>query len=526
MSTERILQLAGAVENSNLDLMHESGEDTIEVSVPASTAAALYEKVRTTLEYQEEHLLRRNAISRILRRLLGSDVPLENMAESLLTELVWAKYLPNKQIPTRFIDTLAPIFMKYGALFEAVDSTSDREYAFQWILDVLSTEVEYTLMSHENEELMASFMYEQLRTRIDWDPKLGYHEEEKDLRLFIAIHQMLLKSNRSTLRYRTLILYYSAWSGPASASLIAELANNLEKIIATVDFQIDHPLTHQLEIKVRRKAGVFRTLLDVIEAEGYLEFQKLVLNEPDLLGRAVWKQLKSRTKLFRVRLRRTAVRAVMFLFITKMFLALILEVPYDYFVHGEIFLMPLAINIAFPPILLAFISMTAVIPERRNAEDYKSAIRAIIVGANHDYLNFRMKKPGAGTWTKIFGVFYAILFFFVFGVIAAGLNQFGFNIFSILLFIFFLSLVTFFGIRIRTSTKDVVLSPSRAGIVGTIFDILVLPIVRAGQWLSIKVAKINVFIYFFDFIIESPYKVAIKFMEEWFAFVKEKKEEI
>jgi len=170
--------------------------------------------------------------------------------------------------------------------------------------------------------------------------------------------------------------------------------------------------------------------------------------------------------------------------------------------------------------------MTAVIPERRNAEDYKSAIRAIIVGANHDYLNFRMKKPGAGTWTKIFGVFYAILFFFVFGVIAAGLNQFGFNIFSILLFIFFLSLVTFFGIRIRTSTKDVVLSPSRAGIVGTIFDILVLPIVRAGQWLSIKVAKINVFIYFFDFIIESPYKVAIKFMEEWFAFVKEKKEEI
>jgi hypothetical protein len=53
-----------------------------------------------------------------------------------------------------------------------------------------------------------------------------------------------------------------------------------------------------------------------------------------------------------------------------------------------------------------------------------------------------------------------------------------------------------------------------------------LPIVRAGAWLSIRVAKINVFIYFFDFILEAPLKVAIEFVESWLAFVREKKEEI
>lgn len=525
MNAQRILELAQAIQTSNPKLMRESGEDAIEVSVPASTAAALYEKVRTTLEYQEEHLLRRNAISRILRRLLGGDVPLEEMAQHLLQELVWAKYLPNKQIPVKFIDELTPIFVKYSPLFEATEKTHEPDFSFVWVLDVLATEIEYTIMSHDNEELMVGYMYEQIRTRIEWDAKLNLHEEEKDLRLFVAIHKMLLKSDRATLRYRTLLLYYPQWSGQAPFSLVEELSQNLQKVINTVDYQLDHPITGKLANKVRRKAGVFRTLLDVIEAEGS-RFSVLVNDEPDLLGRAIWKQLQKRTKTFRVRLRRTVIRAVMFLFITKMFLAIILEVPYDYVVHGELFIMPLVVNILFHPTLLAVVSMTAVIPERRNADDYKSAIRALIVGANHDLLNFRMKNDLANAWTKIFNGVYAISFMFVFGFIAWFLHRNGFNAFSITLFMFFLSLVTFFGIRIRHSTRDIIVSTSRSGIIGTFFDILMLPIVRAGSWLSIKVAKINVFIYFFDFIIEAPYKIALRFMEEWFSFIREKKEEI
>ncbi|NBS69882.1 hypothetical protein EBT31_13355 [bacterium] len=57
-------------------------------------------------------------------------------------------------------------------------------------------------------------------------------------------------------------------------------------------------------------------------------------------------------------------------------------------------------------------------------------------------------------------------------------------------------------------------------------DVALLPIAQAGSWLSSKVSKINVFIYFFDFIIEAPLKVAIEFVEGWLTFVREKKEEI
>ena len=51
--------------------MNHEGQELVEVSVPVSTAAAIYERVRNTLDYQEEHLLRRNAILRIVKRYLS-----------------------------------------------------------------------------------------------------------------------------------------------------------------------------------------------------------------------------------------------------------------------------------------------------------------------------------------------------------------------------------------------------------------------------------------------------------------------
>jgi hypothetical protein len=523
--SERLIALSKAINSSKVGHPIAQGTESIEVSVPASTAATLYEKVRVTLEYQEDHLLRRNAIARILRRFLGSDVPLEDMAESLLRELVWAKYLPNKEIPTSFINDLSPIFLKYGALLEAVEHTHKPDYSFQWVLDVLSTELEYAIVSHQKDELMVSYMYEQMRTRIQWDPGICIAEDQKDLLLFIAVHKTLLKSDIATLRYRALSLYYPDWLGASNKKRIDEVSAGLQKIISVIDAQIENQMVEKLSQKLRRQAGLFRVLQDVIE-ENPDDFEEFITKEPDLFGRAIWKSLKQRTKSFRSRLRRTAVRAVLFLFITKMTLAIILEVPYDLIIHGKMFFIPLAINILFHPLFLAFISMTVVVSEHRNSEDYKSAARALVVGANHDFLNIRIKKDKFSTWSTIFSFVYVVVFLAVYVFIGFILYQMKFNAFSIALFLFFLSLVTFFGIRIRSSTRDIVLSAQRRGVFGSIFDVIVLPIVHFGRWLSVKVSKINVFIYFFDFIIESPFKVAIKFIEEWLAFIREKKEEI
>lgn len=522
---ERLAKLAAGVRHCDAPVEAGAGEETIEVSVPASTAASFYEKVRNTLDYQEEHLLRRNAIERMLRRYRGSGDSPEQMAADLLKELVWAKYLPNKSIPLSLGPKIAIILAKYEPLFSAVMSVkAKREELTSWLLDVVATEVEYALAPPASDEALASFMYEEMRSRIDWDPKFDLTEEKKDLRLYIAIHRTLLKSNAATLRYRLLTLYYPTWAGvQADQRLIDELAANIVPVISTIEEELFHPLTDRLGRVLRRKAGIFRVLRDAfVIAKDHTP----LITDPAALDDAIRGALHDRTKDFNVRLRRTVVRAVMFLFLTKMLLALIIEVPYDLFIAQEASWYPLLVNITFHPIFLALIGLTVSIPEKKNVEDYIAAARAIAVGAPHTLLSVRVRRDVRSTWFSVFGVLYAILFLGVYGIIGAILHSLGFHGLSIALFLFFLSLVTFFGIRIRSSTKDIVASDARNGFIGTVFDVLMLPIVRAGSWLSIRVAKINVFIYFFDFIIEAPLKVAIEFVESWLNFVREKKEEI
>ncbi len=522
---ERLAKLAAGVRKTDSVITGHAGEEMIEVSVPASTAASIYEKVRNTIDYQEEHLLRRNAIERILSRYRGSGMSPEKMAADLLKELVWAKYLPNKSIPISLGKIVAIILAKYEPLFTAVMSVRvGREKLVSWLLDVVSTEVEYTLSPPAGDEALASFMYEEMRSRIDWDPKFDLPEETKDLRLYTAIHQILLKSNTATLRYRLLTLYYPAWAGAQEdQKLIDELARNIVTIISAVETEIFHPLTNRLGRVLRRKAGIFRVLRDALVA---VKDVKPLLSDPVALDDAVKEALSHRTKDFNVRLRRSVFRAVLFLFITKMLLALIIEVPYDLLIAKQATWYPLLVNITFHPIFLALIGLTVVIPNKKNAEDYVSVARAIAVGAQHQLLTVRVKRETSNTIFSVFGFLYAILFILVYGVIGTVLSGFGFHALSIVLFLFFLSLVAFFGIRIRSSSKDIVASDARSGFLGTAFDIVMLPIVRVGAWLSIRVAKINVFIYFFDFIIEAPLKVAIEFVESWLAFVREKKEEI
>ena len=522
---ERLAKLASGMKHKESVVAANAGEETIEVSVPASTAASWYEKVRNTLDYQEEHLLRRNAIERILRRYRGGGDSPERMASELLKELVWAKYLPNKTIPLSLAETIAIILGKYEPLFTAAMSVkANREKLNNWLLDVVATEVEYTLAPPMIDEALASFMYEEARSRIDWDNRFDISDETKDLRLYIAIHRTLLKSNPATLRFRLLTLYYPSWAGVQATPMLSdELAANIVHVIQTIETEIFHPLTDRLSRVLRRKAGIFRVLRDVFV---HTKDSSKLLTDPIALDDAVKEALNRRTADFKIRLRRTVVRAVLFLFITKMLLALILEVPYDLLIAQDASWYPLAVNITFHPIFLALIGLTVVLPEKKNVEDYQSAVRAIAVGAQHQLLTIRVKQETRGTWFNVFVGLYGILFIAVYSIIGFILEGFGFHWLSITLFLFFLSLVTFFGIRIRSSTKDVVASDARSGFIGTIFDILMLPVVRAGAWLSIRVAKINVFIYFFDFIIEAPLKVAIEFVESWLTFVREKKEEI
>jgi hypothetical protein len=125
-----------------------------------------------------------------------------------------------------------------------------------------------------------------------------------------------------------------------------------------------------------------------------------------------------------------------------------------------------------------------------------------------------------------FGLTYFLTFCLTFGGVVYLLHLLQFTIVSTGIFLFFLCVVSFFAYRLRLGAREYVVLREKDSVKAVIVDLFMLPILRAGQYLSIQVSRINVLVLFFDFIIETPFKTMLNVLEELFAYLKEKKEEL
>ncbi len=518
--------LLGAIEKAHELAETKPEGELLTVSETVSAAASVYETIRNSLEYDEEHLLRRNAIRRILKRKLG-EVESAALAADLLRELIWARYLPNKAIPESKVGTLAAILDKYQPLFvAATHTTKEGQRSHDWLLDVVSTEVEYVMSPPIVDEAVASFAYAELKQRLSWNSDV-IGEQDRDLQLYIAVHRAVLKSNLATLRFRVFALFHPDWTKSGEHVAKAVTAEELTRMIDQVERSIQHPGQDALYMIVRRHAIVFHVIRDAAEENPKKFAEYVTAHNVGEIDSRVSLFASQRYDKFKARLRNSVVRAVLFLFITKMALALIIEFPYERLVLKTTNITPLLVNIIFHPTMLGIIGLTARIPEAANTEAIIHEAHAFLGIGDNVGFTYKMRRPWSrGTLGIVFNAIYAVMFLFTITVIATILHSFDFNPLSIFFFVFFLSLVTFFGLKIRNTRRELMVVETRVGIVGTIADILFLPMIRAGRWVALRAPRVNVFIFFFDFIVEAPFKAAISMVEGWLAFLREKKEEI
>lgn len=504
-----------------------TSEDVISVSETVSVAVSAYETVRNTLEYDEEHLLRRNATRRILKRRLG-DSDSKQLATKLIRELIWARYLPNHKIPNTTIQSVAEVFEKYKILFAGLnENTTEDQAQYEWLLDVLSTEIEYLIGPPCIDEALASYAYQVLRARTKWQTKM-VEEADQDLQLYVAVHRAVLKSNEATLRYRIFTLYYPKWrTASHQDAVVREVAMNFRKVYTSVEQELKHPSGDAVFRFVRRHTVVFRLISDVAQ-DNPEAFQKAIQSSDiGAIDKAITAAAKERYSTFRSKLVRTVFRAAFFLLLTKSILAFLVEYPYEIFVLQATNFYPLMVNILFPPFLLAIIGLSVRIPEKKNTADILDELHAFLGTGEETTFVFKQKSQHMfGVLWWIFHGLYTIVFFAMIALIAMFLRSFDFNSLSIVFFIFFLSLVAYFGIRIRNTRRDLLLVEKHRGFLLILSDVLFLPVIRAGRWISIRAPRVNIFLFFFDFIIEAPFKALVEIIENWLAFLREKREEI
>lgn len=500
----------------------------ISVSQTISFFAIAYEKLRNVVEYREEHLIRRAAIERILKRRLALNPEGKEEAEELLRELLWARYFPNESLGKEDRNKTQEIIDKYLYLRKKLligQTSKQKNYYSKFLFDLMTCEIEEALSPEESRQtsLFTFFTFQVLKNKVKIE---GISEEQKNAYLYVALDRALNKSDLPYLRYHLFSLMHNPVS-QLSSSELENVVTQLPSVFRRIDETIGSPFTIRLQRFARLQIPPFRILFELFkkrphEIERILQDKRFLWNEVEQLCREKYAQSRNR-------LNSLAIKAIIYIFLTKMIFALLLEYPLSLAIYNEVNFVALAINSLFPPFLMFVIIGLTKVPGEDNTKRLFERL-VDITDADKEFetsVSFISKKPKVRKPTLVFGftVFYALTFIATFVLLYELLSFLQFNLISQAVFVFFVSLITFFSHRIRQIAKEYQLKETES-FFRPFIDLFFLPILSLGKFLSRGLAKLNFFTFIFDFLIEAPFKLIIEVFEEWISFVRRKRDEI
>lgn len=501
--------------------------EKIKLSQMISKLGFFYEKFRNAIDYNEEHLIRRTSLERFLKRqmVIVQEKNARKISQALVFEFIRAKYLPNDTLPETFIDDIAKPIEKY---LEIINYIHDHKLPkgnklTSWIIGIASAEINEAITPNNKEVAMINLMYSHLVDNIAFR-KLKLDEKERNLQIYVATLRTLIRADKATLNYFLLKLYMPNWN-MLDKTEAKSFCRNIYSLKDKIENNLMHPIGFQLSRAIRSQSVFFNILKEVIETNQ--DDVRGMFANPELLEEKIEDVAVSNYKKIKGKLVGTIFRAILYIFFTKTVLALMIELPFDYFILDKIHWYALGTNIIFHPLLMLFIALTIKVPGIKNTKIIITEIKKIIYGEERKIV-FRAKgRMNKGSISYfLFNFVYLIMFAVSFGIIIAILNFFSFNILSGLMFVFFLTIVSFFGFRLRNLAKGLSVIPRKDNLLNFVVDLFSLPIIRVGRFFSTNFSKINIFLFFFDFIIETPFKMLVEFLEKTVSFINEKREEI
>ena len=94
------------------------------------------------------------------------------------------------------------------------------------------------------------------------------------------------------------------------------------------------------------------------------------------------------------------------------------------------------------------------------------------------------------------------------------------------IFLVFLSAASFLGFRLSRLIRELEVVRSASNGLTFIRDLIYLPFVVVGQWMSEKYAKVNIVAMVLDMLIELPLKTVLRLVRQWGAFIDDRKDRI
>ncbi len=501
----------------------------ISVSQTAAFFAIAYEKLRNAVEYREAHLMRRAAIERILKRRLTLNPQGDGEAENLIRELLWARYAPNESLGEHDVEVIQKIIDKYIYLRSYLlggQTEKKKAYYSVFLFDLLTCEIEETLSPEEAQRnaQFTYFIFQVLKGKVKIE---GATQEKHDAYLYISVERAFAKNDNAFLRYHLYSLSKLQLKD-VSRDKLDQLAAAMPALFTDIDKIISNPHSNRIFLFVRRYIPPFHILFDLIRQEPSDKIKPL-LEDRDKLWTALEKICREKYALTQTKLNGLAIKAIIYIFLTKMIFAIILEYPLSLYFYNEVNYVTIAINALFPALLMFLIVGLTRVPGADNTRriferlvDIIDADKSFETGVALITKNRKVRRP---TLIFAFTVFYSLTFIITFLLLHSILLLLKFNAISEIIFILFVSLVAFFSYRIRQVAKQYLLR-EKDSIFRPFTDFFFMPVLSVGKVLSSGISKINIFGFVFDFFIEAPFKLIVEVVEEWVRFVRERREEI
>jgi len=482
-----------------------------EVNDPVRVLAKAYEVARNAMEYRADHLVRRAATERILKRQIIFEDDPAKIAETLVQELKWARYISDIRKESKIVAEIASIIEKYK---HSLKVFQDRE----WLFGLISAEIEELLNPNTDYHKFTTFAFHVIKAKVNLK-----NINNLDLLLYTAVDKVYSQSDEEQVSFHIMKLIRSQTEDEANLTTEKLISETYKYYLMTV-----HNTTlNRLAVFIRKQIGPLVLIRDTYFSKPE-EFPRL-LEDKNMFRDAAEKVLREQLHKMRSRLNRATLRSLIYVFLTKMLLVLLVEVPVERILKGSGNLFTLLINLIFPVAFMWILTARIKLPTKKDQETLIDASVATIFTNQEDIPEDQMlstlSQKSSQVMFVIYYLFYGLLFIFIFAGLIALLTWLRFSFISMIIFIFFLSLVTFFAFRIKQTAMVYLYKPRVRGAY-SFAENLMLPIVTLGGMVSQGVSRLNFLVFVFDFVLESPFKIILHFLDKWFAFLNIKKDEV
>lgn len=485
----------------------------LSVNAITSRAGSLYEKLRYTVDYQDENAIRRSAIERGLRR-FGLIVQEGAQARELLKDLIQSGYIDNEVLPEEVIPDVQAIIDRYDALRSAGLRNTKALTSFA------ALEIERYLFPVFGREQVFEAAYRSVLEYVK--PKPHEHTSEASFKLYtyVACRRALLKDSPEALAFALWTLLEPEWSAVSEMNrdTLVSIAERFDGHQEHIKRMVRSPIPSRIESRLHNEAIYAALMLDMVRTYGH-DAQAL-FGERERLAERVRAMAEHAYPELRKKISRSGTQSILYILITKVVIGLAIELPYELYVLNHVNMLSLVINMAFFPMLLMLMVKTIRMPGPRNTEALIAGFERFVTGERPRPVYVRTETLSTFSFTG-FGLFYLILCIITFGGILSILAALSFNMASMALFLFFLVVVSYFGLRIRYRARAWTYDTGADSSLGVLSYLLFLPVTRTGRWISTRLSSVNIFVMFMDFVLETPFKLLLGSFDEFVSFSKE-----